>query len=125
MGYRDLQGSATREKLFHHSLSISQNKTEISPHNLHEYWLGFKWEKTHALGQKHNWYNPKDLGFIAVIFFCTFKPELLQVSVWQLLALDPRHNRVLGAINCALFPKISQFKKPMSFTAETWSQFKC
>lgn len=42
MGYRALQDLATGEKLFHHSLSISQNKTEISPQNLHEYWLGFK-----------------------------------------------------------------------------------
>lgn len=67
-GYRSLQDSATGEKLFHHSLSISQHKTEIRPHNLHEYWLHFKWEKTQVLGQKHSWYNPKSLVHSSNIF---------------------------------------------------------
>lgn len=63
-GHGALQDSVTGEKLFHHSLSISQNETEISPHNL----MGSKWEKTRALGQKHIWYSPKDLVHSSNIF---------------------------------------------------------
>lgn len=64
IGYRALQDSAMGEKLFHYSLSISQNETDISSHNL----MGSKSEKTGALGQKHICYSPKDLVHSCNIF---------------------------------------------------------